>query len=43
MEHVTYNDIHEAHFKIKTNAGFSESDLGGGVNGLLGLVMPPDL
>ena len=38
----TNNDIHEAHFKLK-KSGSVQSDLGGGGNGLLGLVMRTSL
>ena len=36
---ITYNDIHESHIKLKTNAGSFHSGLRGGGNGLLGLAM----
>ena len=39
----TYNYIHESHLKLKTNSGSVHSDIGGIVNGILGLFMRPDL
>ena len=40
---TTYNDIREAPFKLKTNAGSVHSDLVVGGNSLLGLVLSPSL
>ena len=35
----TYQYIHEAHLKMKTNKGSNQSGIGGKGNGLIGLVM----
>jgi hypothetical protein len=37
----TYETIAKVHLKLKANAAFVVSELGGGAHGLLGLVLPP--